>query len=305
MKWFLNLRTRYKLVFGFGLIIILMAAITLTAYVNISDINTSQRTLFAKDFTITNTLHELKENLHLQRAVILEMMATNNKMEQQMMEQDIKKRAQDIDQKMQALSEQLQNDLTLFNQLKELKTKLEALRQVRNTQVIPLIYEGKTDEARNLLIGIQKDRYDTIISFATGLVGEAEKRAQAAVAQSEQRTNKSIRAFIILGMISLLVAVVMTFFLNAIIASPLKDISKIAERVAAGDLTVKVSASDQRDEVGVLSQTFRTMVNNLRRTTLELAEGVNVLAASASEIDRKSTRLNSSHIQKSRMPSSA
>ena len=38
---------------------------------------------------------------------------------------------------------------------------------------------------------------------------------------------------------------------------------------------------------------------------LSLPEGVAALLAAVAERDRKSTRLNSSHIQKSRMPSSA
>ncbi|MGA2974813.1 MAG: CHASE3 domain-containing protein [Spirochaetia bacterium] len=113
------------------------------------------------------------------------------------------------------------------------------------------------------------------------------------------------------------------FWLTRSISMPVATLAKMADRVAAGDLTGRVEAGNRKDEVGVLQAAFKTMLENLRRiaafteriasgdltvqsvkrsgedslgislenmveslreTTLELREGVGVLASSSSEI---------------------
>jgi methyl-accepting chemotaxis protein len=61
----------------------------------------------------------------------------------------------------------------------------------------------------------------------------------------------------------------------------LKAKAEEAQRIAKGDLTVTVVAQSEQD---VLGQAFAAMVNNLRQMNREVQEGMNVLAASASEI---------------------
>jgi methyl-accepting chemotaxis protein len=114
------------------------------------------------------------------------------------------------------------------------------------------------------------------------------------------------------------------------ISKPLKRITLAAERMAAGDLEVEIAKLARQDEVGVLSQTFSamteslrgmaevagkiaggdlrvqvhpqsdrdklgnafaTMVENLQRMTGQIAEGVNVLSASANQISTSTTQL--------------
>ncbi|MBI3068029.1 MAG: HAMP domain-containing protein, partial [Betaproteobacteria bacterium] len=129
--------------------------------------------------------------------------------------------------------------------------------------------------------------------IADELVQGAERAAQAAVMQSVQEAQGAIRTFAILGLIALLAGAGMVSLLNRIIASPLKEISGVAERVAAGDLTVNVPPGDRADEVGALVQAFRKMVENLRQVTHEMREGANVLASSAGEIVATTTQVAS------------
>ncbi len=61
----------------------------------------------------------------------------------------------------------------------------------------------------------------------------------------------------------------------------LREMADVARRIAASDLRVQVKPQSDKD---ILGNAFLTMVDNLRRSTAELSEGVNVLASSASEI---------------------
>jgi methyl-accepting chemotaxis protein len=61
----------------------------------------------------------------------------------------------------------------------------------------------------------------------------------------------------------------------------LKETARVADSIAGGDLRVSVKPQSDKD---VLGNAFAMMVQRLRRTTTEFAEGANVLASSASEI---------------------
>jgi methyl-accepting chemotaxis protein len=73
-------------------------------------------------------------------------------------------------------------------------------------------------------------------------------------------------------------------FITRNISKPLREISEMAEQIASGDLRVRVRANGRGDEVGQLSHTLATMVENLRRTTHQIQEATNVLATSATGI---------------------
>lgn len=74
----------------------------------------------------------------------------------------------------------------------------------------------------------------------------------------------------------------------AAMAESLRGTAEVARRIADGDLTVTVRPRSDRD---VLGNAFATMVANLRQMTGQIAEGVNVLTASASQISASTTQL--------------
>jgi len=70
----------------------------------------------------------------------------------------------------------------------------------------------------------------------------------------------------------------------------LKEKAQIAEKIAASDLTVKVTTLSDADALG---NAFATMVEKLRSQIQQIIEGVNVLAASGSEIMASVSQLTS------------
>ncbi|QLE55036.1 response regulator [Nostoc sp. TCL26-01] len=61
--------------------------------------------------------------------------------------------------------------------------------------------------------------------------------------------------------------VVIGFLLSRHISTPLRNISRAAEKMSDGDLSVSLPKSDRLDEIGVLTRIFNQMVVNLRVTT--------------------------------------
>lgn len=165
---------------------------------------------------------------------------------------------------------------------------------------------------------VMKDRLNVLLRQR-----DAEMQANA---ESAYRT-------IILGILfACLLVVLAGLLLTRHISRPLKDITVIAEQIAAGDLSIDLALNHRTDEVGALMRAFTrmvhslqdmagtatqiaagnlmmqvkpqsdkdtlgnafaAMVSNLRKLTLQIREGVNVLTSSSGEILATTTQVAS------------
>jgi methyl-accepting chemotaxis protein len=104
--------------------------------------------------------------------------------------------------------------------------------------------------------------------------------------EAELRETTDLAHASVIGgaLIASLLVLASGLYLSRNIASPLQEITRIAERIGAGDLTMTLVPSKRGDEVGTLSDTFMRMTRNLRQLMLELSEGINVLGSAGSQI---------------------
>jgi methyl-accepting chemotaxis protein len=283
LTWFLNLTTRAKLFFGFGLITMLLIISISMAYRIISTIQQSQTVLVEKDFTMVVDLLEIRAYENRLRAKFLEMSLKTERSDQEALEHEIRTSSGKVDENLQRLVRLGRDEPKFLAGIENLKNTISIYRQTREKQ-FALIYEGKPELARQLSLGIQDQRYEKIREIARTLGDEVKDRAWAAAAQSQEQARKSLHLFVIAGIFVTLLAMAMALFLNRIIVNPLKEISGALELLAAGELAINLSVNDRRDEFGVLAQNFHRMVENLRKMTQEISNGVSVLTSVTDEI---------------------
>ena len=293
MNWFKNLKTGTKLLVGFGGMTVALATIIVIAYGAITSIRDSQRQLFEREFMGVVGMSELRTDLNRQRASALEMMLTVNRGEQEALRKDIAIRVGVIDESLQKLIALYRDNATVTRKLDDLKDMLVVFRQARDAQV-KLIFDGKIDEAKRSATGAQVERFDKIQATSLELGNDLLEHARTRIAESGELAARSVRLFALFGTLALLMGVAMTALLTRLIARPLVDVASVAERMASGDLTVNVASNAGTDEVGVLIRNFGKMAESLRDQLRGLAEGANVLGASASEIVASTVQLAAS-----------
>ena len=293
MNWFKNLKTGTKLLVGFGGMTVALATIIVIAYGAITSIRDSQRQLFEREFTGVVGMSELRTDLNRQRASALDMMLTVNRGEQEALKKDIAIRVGVIDESLQKLTALYRDNATVIRKLDDLKDMLVVFRQARDAQV-KLIFDGKIDEAKRSVVGAQAERFDKIQATSLELGNDLLEHARTRIAESGELAARSVRLFALFGTLALLMGVAMTALLTRLIARPLVDVASVAERMASGDLTVNVATHAGTDEVGVLIRNFGKMAESLRDQLRGLAEGANVLGASASEIVASTVQLAAS-----------
>jgi methyl-accepting chemotaxis protein len=330
MQWFLDLSLRAKCAVAMGLMVLLLGIVIFTAFSSIKSIERSQARLYEKEFTNATDLLEDLRYQNAIRAAQLDILILNNRSEQETWHQEIKRLSDLTEQTHRALIKRNQDNPKLLERLNELISIRNEFKQTREAQIIPLIYQGKMKQAQDLVLGVQMERFHKMRTIIEELQQEAAKMAQTAVEQSARDASHAIGIFVAIALVAFLLGLAVIVLFNWVIANPLKEISNTAALIASGQLPMTLSTNGRADEVGQLTQTFSrmtdylketakvadsiaggdlrvsvrpqsdkdllgnalaTMVQSLRRTTTELAEGAHVLAASASEILAATTQV--------------
>lgn len=318
MKWFIDLKTGPKLLLAFGLIVLLLAVVIATAYSGIADLQ--------RDYRAAVALAGLEANNNGQRAATLAMITSADTSDRERAHRDIRSLSQANDALLQTVPALFSDDPEVLTRLAELVNLRDAYKQTRDEEVIPLILEGRAEEARLLSLSVNEARYLQMRDLGNTLASEAQARA-------DRVAREGIIVFSVVGLLAILAAVALALFLSRIIATPLREISATAERIATGDLSAATVANNRADEVGqlahafarmtrslqemagvagtisagdlkvdvrpqsdkdLLGNAFASMVENLRRLTADITEGISVLGTSATEISTSTSQLAAS-----------
>jgi methyl-accepting chemotaxis protein len=259
MKWFLNLKTKNKLLLGFGALLILLIIVIGTACVSISSLRQSQQVLFDQGFTTSVSLERLMADLTDIRAQLPVMLLAKNQTEIANASQQIGAANQDIAALLPVIQAQLQKTPGLAVQFEPVVNLLSAYRTTLEDQTIPLINAGNLDAAMQLYMGIQHDRFEQIGAIVNKTADGEMNLAKLQMAQSEKTSRQYFWLFGIVGLIALLLAWFIIAYMNLIIARPLGDIAAFAEKIADGNVSATYNGGERKDEVGLLAQAFSKM----------------------------------------------
>ncbi|WP_332847727.1 methyl-accepting chemotaxis protein [Massilia sp. S19_KUP03_FR1] len=115
------------------------------------------------------------------------------------------------------------------------------------------------------------------------LVGMQHASIDAAAAAIEAASNGSIRLISLLTLATVLLGGVFCLRLTAGIVRPIRTAVRVAETVAAGDLSQKIDASGQ-DETGALLRSLSLMNDSLTAIVTEVRGGTDTIATASREI---------------------
>lgn len=221
-------------------------------------------------------------------------------------------------------------------------------QQQRLDQLEPLVRNRMAFAARTMDVR-QKDGSDAaadlvrtgtgkaLMDEIRGIIDEMRKDEEALLKMRVETANRdaeAARKTILLGTsLALLLAILAAFLINRNIAPPLRQLTTVAERITAGDLSARLGDENRTDEVGVLARAFGRMTVSLgtmataaesiaagdlrsdvrpqsaedvlgnafvrmtvdlRAQIRDLLEGANVLGAAASEIVASTSQLAAS-----------
>ncbi len=285
MSWFKNLKTRSKLLLGFGMILMLLSIVIAVAYEGITGLDRSQRRLVDEEFRGSLEMLRIESHMNRQRADMLDLLRMTDKAHQDASKREISAREDEIDKiaaKIEAILKRRdhKDDIDDFAMAIQI---LAAYREERS-KALELVDQGRLEEARALASGTLSDFVNKLRDKIEELTNRLDADMAAVVDQSQVRLRDTLRILAFIAALALVSSFFMVWLMNRLVAAPLRAVTGVAERVAAGDLTVRIEDEKRSDEVGAMQQALRTMIDNLRSLNKELQNGFGILASSSTEI---------------------
>ena len=198
MNWFVNLSTRNKLLCGFGLIVLFLASVVIVAYRGIDSIQQVYKALLQEEVEVVNSLIEYRANMNRQRLDMLRMVSTNDKNEQQKIENEIKQSTRANDQMLEKLTRLGIKDANFIKGLEEFKKLSDTYRQTRGEEVT-LIFQGKIDDAKKLALTIQDERFEKLRQMALDIAAKAKGQAAQKIKESDDIASRAVTIFLIVA----------------------------------------------------------------------------------------------------------
>jgi methyl-accepting chemotaxis protein len=282
MALFSNLSTRAKLVAGFGLMAVLLAAVSTLAYQAMARLEASQRALFEDDLAVAFDAMGMRNELNRERVAMLSLLVAEPGMEAPILARlaDSRKRLAEQGNKLGGAAAR-RSDAAASELM---VTQLREYTAMRDSEVTPALAAGRRAEAARAIIGPLQRRFETVRDTAARIGAEefehASGRMRAAAAMVDRNQNLLLGA----NLGALLLGAALVFWLDRIIAGPLREATRMAGRIATGDLSVEVPQPRGSDEVGQLLAALGQMVASWRHLMAETNSGIATLGAAASEI---------------------
>ncbi|UVS70122.1 methyl-accepting chemotaxis protein [Nitrososphaera viennensis] len=87
---------------------------------------------------------------------------------------------------------------------------------------------------------------------------------------------------------------VAAFFISRSISRPIAVISRAAQNVSKGDLTVKMGEVKSKDEIGILSKSFTDMIGNIRELVKQAQDNSITISSTAEQMAASTEEVNAS-----------
>jgi methyl-accepting chemotaxis protein len=278
-----NLGTRAKLLFGFGLMVVLLATVSAIAYHDVGRLKTSQKALFEDDLSIAFDLMALRNAINRERIALLSLVLADPS-EQTKLTQRLEQETTEIASLLNKLDGHKAVDFAFAKKFDKLGDVRREFAAIRDRDVVAALKSGKRNEAGAAVLGPLEEKFRTLRAIADETGEQQFAEAETRMRESEALVARAEATLIVANVVAIIIGFLLVFWLDRIIATPLRQATAVAQQIATGDLTVSVPVSGSNDEVGQLLRALDSMVNAWKHLIKETNTGIATLSAASSEI---------------------
>ena len=276
-----NLNIGSRLGVGFAVVLLLLAALTVTALVRMQT---------ASDLTYRLINTSIKnQRMVAEWSKIIELNSVRGVASFEITDPAVRAKIED-DLKVDAeRSSKLQDDIVASLRNPGVIEQFKVVRKVRTDYVttrgraFKMKADGDVAGAKEVF---EKEVAPITVAYLAEVKRFADMQIKAAdgVGASIIEAYSSTRLFlIIMGVAAVLLGIGFAWWITRSITGPIRDAVKVAETVAAGDLTSTITAQS-RDETGQLMHALKTMNDSLVGIVGQVRSGTDTIATASAEI---------------------
>jgi methyl-accepting chemotaxis protein len=279
---FRNMNIALRAALGFGLVAVLVFLLGIFALVQINAMHEESGEIDNRWLPNIEAVAEINQNFLRVRALTLRLMLSHSK---EGMRADVatigelKSHLQESQQRLEALIASDEERKVYANYQRELASYMRI-----QLQIMDLTAQQRTEEAVELTNGELNEFASGTAAALKQMIEFSRNQAYRASAESNAVYESAQRWVMIVLVLAALLTVVLATLLTRSIVGPLHQAVRIAESVAAGDLTERIEAHGS-DEPARLLRALQTMQGNLRSTLQNISDSSTQLASAAEELN--------------------
>src|SRR5665647_1504906 len=276
-----NMKVGTRLAAGFGLVVLLMIGITLLGITRLSALNDSTSLI----------VNDRYPKVGLANAVLTGISDTAIKMRNMLILDDpekIKNELANVSEIRKGVTENLGKlDKTLSTeqgrQIYKGIVEARAKYGVGQAEFLKLVAEGKKQEASSVLLSTVVRDQLAYFNEVKALVKLVETLMDKSGEEAANNFRSGTNLLAALAALATLLACGLAYWTTRSITLPLNEAVKVAQTVAAGDLTSRIEVKTT-DETGQLLQALKDMNDSLLKVVGEVRSGTDTIATASSQI---------------------
>jgi methyl-accepting chemotaxis protein len=280
----LKISTRLSL--GFGIILASFMGVNIYTITKLNEIADATNKLFFHPYTVSNSATRIHLGIVEMHRSMKDVVLANNRQEVEAAIAAIRQAEREVEENYVLIEQRFLGDLAAVQASREL---FEAWKPLR-TETINRALAGQREEAERIHRRNNETFVNRLIADIQSFRDFANDRAQAFVDEAEAAHQLALQVSFTLLIVVTLIILALAIALSRSIVLPLKAAVRYNERLAQGDLDLKIT-SDQNDEVGQLLLALdhtvvqlRQVVQQVQLTSDNISLGSQTMSASASQM---------------------
>lgn len=276
-----NMKIGTRLSLGFGLVALILVIIAVIGILRLSNLNGSVDLMVNDRYPKTIWANGVIENINViarsVRNILLKDDENFSKSQLNRIEDARNNIKVNIDKLMETVKSQKGKEL--LKALNDIRT----INLANQDRLLTLISQHKKQEAVAFLMGDyskdQKSYFEAInnlVVYQGHLMEESGKDAQTTYQNARN-------LMMVLAVVAFLLAAAIAYLVTRSVTTPINAVVKVANQMADGDLTAKISV-DSKDETGALLAAMQAMVGKLAQIIGEVRSAADNLSSASEEV---------------------
>ena len=278
---FKDMKIGVRLGLGFGLVLVLLAVISVVSYLRVGQISEQINDLVHDKFPKTVIANDIIDDVNTIARALRNSLLVNSASERQKELDRVEKARTEIVEGFDKLEKVIRSE----EGKKALAKALEARRVfvADQNKFLQLQKDGKRDEAIEYMIStMRKTQAEYIAAVADLITNQSELMTQTGE-EANQVAAQTKMLIMTLGIAAIVIAVLFAAWVTRSITRPLNEAVGVANSLAGGDLTVRI-AVESKDETGQLLAAMQEMTGKLSQVIGEVRSSADALSSASEEV---------------------
>lgn len=287
--FFSGLSLKKKLFAVFGMSIVFIAAIIMTSVVHMVWMRWSAIEVYNKSVVEAQNLLQIRAGLEQSRRALLQMVLEDGRPRQGSALNALWESTSLVDSRIAALAA-LKLEKTASRDIAEIRNTWEYFKHTRDNEIIPRLLAGKKDEALNVAMGLQEQRFREFTALTQRLIEGSNIEAAKAREIVTVKFRRTIVTYAVISCAGFLVAVASILFLSRDIVGRFSKLLEGIGRFQSGERLVKIDIQGD-DEIGVLKGALDRLFEQVHENSIAQEQYIGIINWEKSEKDKQRAEL--------------